>query len=49
MQRWGERTEDSHTLPALIAAALTEHAVDQAHEEKKRQKKWQKNGQKMSD
>ena len=42
MQRWGERTEDSHTLQALIAAALTEHAVDQAHKEEKKAKKMAK-------
>ena len=48
MQRWGEHTEDSHTLRALIAA-LTEHAVDQAHKKKKKEKekeakKWTKCG-----
>jgi len=46
MQRWGEHTEDSHTLQALIAAALTEHAVDQAHKKRKKKKiakKWTKN------
>jgi hypothetical protein len=47
MQRWGERTEDSHTLQALIAADLTEHAVDQVH--KKRKKKMAKKMAKKMD
>ena len=47
MQRWGEHTEDSHTLRALIAAAAaTEHAVDQAHKKKKKRKR--KKGEKWT-
>ena len=42
MQRWGEHTEDSHTLQALIAVELTEHAVDQVHKKKEKRKKMAK-------